>query len=447
MTKIFMSYRRDDSEFVADAIYNELKTLFGDGNVFLNIGEIPSGVDFRMYLHEQIDQHEVVLVLIGPKWADILKARADQENDVVRIEIEAALKLNKLVIPVLVMHQGQMPSLTDLPASIRQLPWRNQAQVRHEPDFKPDCKRLADNIVSMVKPANTPLPGSASDRLGEEQGVRVETLLPAPFAWVDIPGGHGTMTTDDRSVTLSIPTQPYSIAKYPTTNAQYEAFIAADGYNTQRWWTAAGWEAKAKGRDWDGIRWVETGKAWTEPRYWQDTKYWRDVKWNGSEHPVVGVSWYESVAFCLWLNEVLTLSPPASGRGEASIMLPTEAQWQYAAQGDKALVYPWGNQWDAAKCNNNLMNNKELGKTTPVRHYEGVGDSPFGVVDMAGNVWEWCLTDYEQQTNAKNSIANMRVLRGGSWGDSITPAFRCNYRNWDDPYLRNHYRGFRLARL
>lgn len=114
MVKVFISYRRDDSEFVADSIYNELKAHFGEGNVFLDVGEIPFGVDFRTYLRDQIDAHDAALVLIGPKWADIMKARASRQDDFVRIEIESALKLNKLVIPVLVMRQEQMPDFSDL---------------------------------------------------------------------------------------------------------------------------------------------------------------------------------------------------------------------------------------------------------------------------------------------------------------------------------------------
>ena len=71
--------------------------------------------------------------------------------------------------------------------------------------------------------------------------------------------------------------------------------------------------------------------SWSEPRFWNDSQ------WNGAQHPVVGVSWYEAVAFCLWLSDVT---------GER-IMLPTEDQWQYAAQGDDGRTYPWGNSGTA----------------------------------------------------------------------------------------------------
>jgi formylglycine-generating enzyme required for sulfatase activity len=219
----------------------------------------------------------------------------------------------------------------------------------------------------------------------------VPALLPAPFAWVEIPGGRGTMATDESGVTLSIPTERYWMGKYPVTNAQYAKFIDAGGYKQNRWWTALGWQTCQK-------------EKWTQPRFWTD------AKWNSADQPqpVVGVSWYEAVAFCQWLSE-------ATGE---KIMLPTEAQWQYAAQGGDGRVYPWGNKWEAARCNHNV-GGQGIGKTTPVRQYEGKGDSHFGVVDMAGNVWEWCLTDYDKRTDDMHSAARFRVLRGGSW-DNLT---------------------------
>lgn len=241
-------------------------------------------------------------------------------------------------------------------------------------------------------------------------------LMPAPFGWIEIPGGRGALKTDDADVTLSIPAERYWIAKYPVTNAQFAKFIEARGYDNDQWWTSEGWGYRQK-------------EGWTAPRYWNDSK------WNGAAQPVVGVSWYEAVAFCLWLSEIT---------GE-QIMLPTEAQWQYAAQGDDGWVYPWGSDWDCKRCNNSVSP-CDSSVTTPVTQYEGKGDSPSGVVDMAGNVWEWCLTDYEQKTNEPNSNANRRVLRGGSWNDSYTRFFRCDYRGWDTPDDGDSYRGFRLAR-
>ena len=205
-------------------------------------------------------------------------------------------------------------------------------------------------------------------------------ILPPPFAWIDIPTGKVTLITkngwaenyipEGQSQTFDVPA--FAIAKYPLTNAQFAPFIEAGGYKTKKWWTDAGWGQREK----DG---------WTEPRFWSDSK------WNGTEQPVVGVSWYEAIAYCQWLSE-------QTGQ---KILLPTEQQWQFAAQGDEGRDYPWGSGWNRDLCNNNV-DKKGIGKTTPVTQYEGKGDSPFGVVDMAGNVWEWCLTEHESGSNGIN---------------------------------------------
>jgi len=228
--------------------------------------------------------------------------------------------------------------------------------------------------------------------------IPILDLLPAPFVWIDIPG------------------KGYSIGKYPITNAQFAKFIEAGGYSEPKWWMDKGWHK------------CEAGN-WTQP------PFWNDPIWNGLEQPVNGVSWYEAAAFCSWLS---------AATGE-NIMLPTEDQWQYAAQSDDGRAYPWGNDWDGSRCNNSV-DQIGAGKTTPVRQFEGKGDSPFGVVDMVGNVWEWCLTGYDNNGNATNSNARYYALRGISWGGIYKETFRCTYRVMDSPYFRYETRGFRISR-
>jgi formylglycine-generating enzyme required for sulfatase activity len=263
---------------------------------------------------------------------------------------------------------------------------------RDFPDYDPEniatiCQQLSSTTQHQIKtpPATKTRPSSLN-------------LMPKPFAWIEIPQ------------------KGYSMAKYPVTNAQFAEFIKAGGYENRDWWTEEGWEQRRQNR-------------WTEPRYWKDSK------WNGTEQPVVGVSWYEAIAFCLWLSETT---------GE-KIMLPTAEQWQYAAQGDDGRDYPWGKQWDVSHCNNNA-DGKGIGKTSPVRQYEGKGDSPFGLVDMAGNVWEWCLTDHDKKTNDFDSNATHRVMRGGCWYNTSTYTFHFNFQHNDTPDSWSLYFGFRLCR-
>lgn len=407
MPKIFISYRRADSQYVTDIIFDYMARHFGKDNVFLDVGSIPIGVDFRVYLRDQIAAHDVVLVIIGPEWARLMAERAGQANDFVRLEIENALQLNKFVIPVRVMN-ADIPDFSTLPASIHDLQWRNGAVVRRQPDLENDCNRLADGIRAYFGASAAPPPPLTR--------ARVPSILPAPFVWIDIPAGQVTLTgggyVPKYGQTFTVPA--FAIAKYPLTNGQYAPFIEAGGYGQKKWWTEAGWQTRES-------------EKWTEPRYW------RDAQWNQPDCPVVGVSWYEAVAYCAWLSEV---------SGER-IVLPTEQQWQRAAQGDSQRAYPWGDDWDCNRCNNSVSP-CDSNQTTAVTAYEGRGDSPFGVVDMSGNVYEWCLTEYKSGSANINRTEAL-VLRGGSWINDGSDFFRCDDRDRSSPRNRYNDWGFRLS--
>ncbi len=235
--------------------------------------------------------------------------------------------------------------------------------------------------------------------------------------WITIPGGRVMLGQGGylgESAWFAV--ESFVMARYPVTNAQYAPFIAAGGYTDRAWWTDRGWQIREK-------------EGWTEPRFWTD----RD--WNRADSPVVGVSWYEALAFCRWLSAV-------TGRSEKAITLPTEQQWQRAAQGDSGQdeqgnpavsgrEFPWGNEGpDELRCN---WNRAEDG-TTPVTRYPD-GASPFGVMDMSGNVWEWCLTGWESgRTDTEGG--EPRILRGGSWSSDSPISLRAANRNASDPNAR-----------
>ena len=122
-------------------------------------------------------------------------------------------------------------------------------------------------------------------------------------------------------------------------------------------------------------------------------------------------------------------------------MLPTEEQWQYAAQGDTEQTYPWGNNWDCDLCNNSVKPCSNT-FTVPVLQYVGRGDSPFNVSDMVGNVWEWCLTDNISEVDTYNGDY---VLRGGSWYDRNSDRFRCTDYIYHAPHFRSNFIGFRIS--
>ncbi len=156
-----------------------------------------------------------------------------------------------------------------------------------------------------------------------------------------------------------------------------------------------------------------------------------------ADHPVVHVSWFDALAFCAWLTDQL-------GR---ACRLPTEAEWEMAARGPERLIYPWGNTYFDEKCNTWTAGG---GFTSPVDAFPG-GASPFGVMDMAGNVWEWCSSiarDYPYvPADGREDLADReawRVLRGGSWYDTGW-GVRAARRLGSPPSRSSQNTGFRIA--
>ncbi len=131
------------------------------------------------------------------------------------------------------------------------------------------------------------------------------------------------------------------------TNSQYALFVDDDGYSRQEFWSEEGWQ-------------------WVQSEGIKAPTYWRNPEFNAPNQPVVGVSWWEAEAFCKW----------------AGVRLPTEQQWEAAARGPDGLEYPWGNDWEDGICNSDEAG---LGGTSAVGIFPRDA-SPFGVMDMAGNV-------------------------------------------------------------
>jgi TIR domain len=167
MDRIFISYRRDDSAATCGRIYDRLGARFGKENVFKDVESIPLGVNFEQYIGDVVSQCAVQLVVIGPTWLTSTnedgQRRLDDLSDMVRIEIEAALRRSIPVIPVLVQG-ASIPRASQLPESLQELVNRNGIPVRYDPDFEPDMVRLIAALESWVTargqaaPATTPTP-------------------------------------------------------------------------------------------------------------------------------------------------------------------------------------------------------------------------------------------------------------------------------------------------
>ena len=137
----------------------------------------------------------------------------------------------------------------------------------------------------------------------------VKYILPPPFDWIDIPAGQvSLMRLHDSTRTRLYRVDAFQISKYPITNAQFFEFVREGGYENDRWWSSVGYKIKS-GKPLQNY--TENGKK---------------------DHPVVSVAWYECMAFCSWLSE----------KTDRMIFLPTEQQWQRAAQGDDSRIYPLG---------------------------------------------------------------------------------------------------------
>jgi formylglycine-generating enzyme required for sulfatase activity/predicted MPP superfamily phosphohydrolase/energy-coupling factor transporter ATP-binding protein EcfA2 len=212
----------------------------------------------------------------------------------------------------------------------------------------------------------------------------------------------------------------FMIGKYPVTNEEFKVFVDEGGYGNKEYWSTEGW------------KWKEEEKILVP-------EYWYEGKWNRPNFPVVGVSWYEASAYANWLSQ-------KTGK---DYRLPTEAEWEKAARGSAGREYPWGNKFNKDNCNSSECG---LDRTSPVGIFTK-GESPYGCLDMAGNVLEWCYDwfekDYYKNSPKKNprgpGHGSRRVLRGGDWGGGA-PDCRAAYRVFVGPAIRAYVVGFRLLR-
>jgi hypothetical protein len=166
MPNIFLSYRRDDSIDAAGRIYDRLVEHFGSESVFMDVDSIPLGIDFRQYLQDTVSRCDVLLAVIGHGWLEarhpegplVGQRRLDNPDDFVRIEIQTALERGILVVPVLV-GRATMPVAKDLPDGLKELAFRNAAEVRPGKDFHHHVDRLIRGIESLVQPIDLTVPG------------------------------------------------------------------------------------------------------------------------------------------------------------------------------------------------------------------------------------------------------------------------------------------------
>lgn len=323
---------------------------------------------------------------------------------------------------------------------------RQLNQVADQPYYRAIIKRVKTWLRALVEqgqlaPRERLTAGDILGRLGDSRpGVGVISGTDIPdLAWVDIPSGPFTMGSlkedqdayDDEKPAHRLELPEFRISRYPITNAQYRPFVEAGGYDQPQWWTEAGraWrqgaEADLSAIDDEDFRkqfadWLAGRPAARRDRpFW-----WDDPQWGAATRPVVGVTWYEAAAYCRWLTARLRAAGNLAEN--ARVRLPNEAEWEKAARGSDGRRWPWGDEWEEDRANTEEAG---LGGTSPVGLFP-VGASPYGVHDLAGNVWEWTGSlwgrtsiyrpdyryPYDPHDGRNAEDANTPfVVRGGSW--------------------------------
>ncbi len=226
-----------------------------------------------------------------------------------------------------------------------------------------------------------------------------------------IPAGHFLMGSDEgrdnERPAHTVHVDAFYIDRYPVTNEEYKRFVDATGHP---------------------VPYYEV--EWANPYEYNWDPEKRTPPEGKEKHPVVLVSWEDAQAYAAWAGK----------------RLPTEAEWERAARGTDGRRWPWGDEFIPGRCNTRESN---ANGTTPVCQHSPEGDSPEGVGDMVGNVWEWTSSlfrpyPYDANDGRESQEAGgWRVLRGGSWFNDLDRA-RCTAR-LDGDFLFFNNVGFRCA--
>jgi serine/threonine-protein kinase len=338
--QIFVSYSRRDSAQMRQV----LRLLqAADLSAWTDEGLESGTAHWQRAIENAIQSTQCTVVLLSPD---------AKQSDWVSIEVNYAQALGRRIFPVL-LRGTQVESV---PLSLFNAQYLDARQNLAEAVSRSLLPALARylNVVG-TEPSNTvtedvvAIPPSGNVETSSKSGktspptpARTKKDIPIVFDWVTIPAGEflmgsdkqkDSMARDDETPQHRIYLPEYHIARIPVTNAQYLAFVKATGHKSPSSWK--------NGR-------IPDGKE---------------------NHPVVYISWNDAQTFCKW----------------AGVRPPSEAEWEKAARGTDGRIWPWGDKPpDKNRCNFN----NNVGDITPVGKYPH-GASPYGCLDMAGNVWEW----------------------------------------------------------
>ncbi len=249
--------------------------------------------------------------------------------------------------------------------------------------------------------------GDRLDELGDPRpGIGLDPDGLPEIDWVEIPAGEFLFGEAGQAQRIHL--ERYYISRYPITNAQYQAFIDQQGYDRREWW--------------EGLK----------------VTHYQESEWRGGNRPKTNLNWYEATAFCRWLSR----------NTGVDIRMPNEHEWEKAARGTDGREYPWGDGYRSGLANLNEQETRAgrnyLRQACAVGLFP-LGGSPYGVQDMAGNVWDWCQDFYYgSELNDYGEHGNEHVWRGGSWSSEPRGA-RAVVRALYVAEHRNNSIGFRVV--
>lgn len=290
MSHVFISYSRHDADYVEKLV----DKLLAEGFTVWFDKQTDYGDEWWEKIVEAIEVCGAFIVVMTPE---------SGQSRWVKREVHVADDRNARIFPLLLDGDRRSSRLWDM--FVHQTPLDVRDKSLPPARFYDTLARHAARTPNAGQ-VITPAPQSALPPPPDVSGI-----LPPPFEWCSIPAGEVTIEYGEKDKkTFSV--AAFHMAKYPITNAQFEVFVTAkDGYRETRWWDYS-----------------SEAKAWRAQNVQPEKS-----SFDGSDCPRTDVNWYEAVAFCRWLD---------ARTGGTSITLPTEQQWQRAAQGDDGRVYPWG---------------------------------------------------------------------------------------------------------
>lgn len=386
---------------------------------WLDEEELFPGDDWDLAIEKAVEKSDVVLVCLSN--GSINKRGYVQKE--LRFALDIALEIPEEEIFIVPLRLEECIP----PRSLRDWQYADYFEGQRDRSFQKllvSLQRRADSLGLKFQE-----PASKEIKKIDEKGNSVQVSAPKfvstsnnitlsnGIELLRIPNGKFLMGTNDNQASVFSDEKPqhtvnipydYWMARYPVTNELYNIYIKFRGGNHP----------------------VED---------WQKKK----------EHPVVHISWNNAVSYCQWLNDLFRGELPSS----LVLRLPTEAEWEKAARGTDGREYPWGNGFDAKKCNipNVWSNMFSSSSTTPVTKYSPTGDSPYACADMIGNVAEWTHSKhsaYPYKINDEQEYENTsatRITRGGVYSLYKDWHVSSTFRRQLNPDVVGENLGFRIC--